>query len=72
MKFAIRKTMVRDAAVLAFAAIATAQASAAAVDVTATVTDIGAQLVPIGLIGVAVLGVFVAVKAFKWVRRALS
>ena len=47
-------------------------AQAAAVDVSATVTDIGAQLVPIGLIGIAVLGIFVAVKAFKWVRRALS
>lgn len=72
MKFALKQTMVRDAAVAASIAIATAQASAAAVDVTATVTDIGAQLVPIGLIGVAVLGVFVAVKAFKWVRKALS
>ena len=47
-------------------------AQAAAVDVAATVTDIGAQLAPIGLIGVAVLGVFVGLKAFKWVRRALS
>lgn len=45
---------------------------AAAVDVTATVTDIGAQLAPIGLIATAVLGVFVGLKAFKWVRKALS
>jgi len=52
--------------------LAAAGAQAAAVDVAATVTDIGAQLVPIGLIGGAVLGVFVAIKGFKWVRRALS
>lgn len=45
---------------------------AAAVDVTATVTDIGAQLAPIGLIAMAVLGVFVGLKAFKWVRKALA
>lgn len=45
---------------------------AAAVDVAAVVTDIGAQLTPIGLIGAAVLLVYVGVKAFKWVRGALS
>jgi len=45
---------------------------AAAVDVTAVVTDIGAQAVPIGLIGAAVMLIFVAVKAFKWVRSAMS
>ena len=43
-----------------------------AVDVSGVVTKITAQLAPIGLIGVAVLGVVVAVMAFKWVRRALS
>ena len=43
-----------------------------AVDVSDVITKIGAQLGPIGLIGVAVLGVVVAVKAFKWVRGALS
>jgi len=51
--------------------LAAASSYAAAVDVTATVTTIGEQLVPIGLIGVAVLGVFVAIKAFKWVRGAM-
>jgi hypothetical protein len=61
----------KNAFLLALAVGVTAS-QAAAVDVTATVTDIGAQLVPIGLIGVAVLGIFVAVKAFHWVRRALS
>lgn len=48
-----------------------ASATSTAVDVAATVTSIGDQLVPIGLVGAAVLGVIVAVKAFKWVRRAL-
>jgi hypothetical protein len=48
------------------------QAQAAAVDVSAVVTDIGAQAVPIGLIGTAVLLIFLAVKAFHWVRKALA
>lgn len=47
------------------------QAHAVGVDVTSTVTTISDQLGPIGLIGVAVLGVTVAVKAFKWVRRGI-
>ena len=50
----------------------TGAANAAAVDVAAVVTDIGAQAVPIGLIGAAVLLIFVGVKAFQWVRKALS
>ena len=45
---------------------------AAAVDVSSVVTDIGAQAAPVGLIGAAVLLLYVAVKAFKWVRGALS
>ena len=45
---------------------------AAAIDVAGVVTDISAQLTPIGLIGSAVLLVFVGVKAFRWVRGALS
>lgn len=47
-------------------------ASAAAVDVTALVTDIGAQVASIVLVGGAVLLVMIAVKAFKWVRAAMS
>lgn len=46
--------------------------NAAAVDVTATTTDIGAQITSIVAIGGAVLLVMVAVKAFRWVRSALS
>ncbi|MEO8023865.1 major capsid protein [Polaromonas sp.] len=56
---------------MALAALAV-PAHAAAVDVANIVTDIGAQAVPIGLIGGAVLLIVVAVKAFKWVRSALS
>ena len=47
-------------------------AQASAIDVTAVTTDIAAQAVPIGLVGTAVMLIFLAVKAFKWVRRAMS
>ena len=56
----------------ALATVGAAGANAAAVDVAAVVTDIGAQAAPVGLIGVAVLLIYGAVKAFKWVRAALS
>lgn len=52
--------------------IGAASANAAAVDVAAVVTDIGAQAGPVGLIGAAVLILMVAIKAFMWVRKALS
>lgn len=44
---------------------------AAAVDVDDVVTDIGAQVASVALIGGAVLLLLVAIKAFKWVRRAM-
>jgi len=44
---------------------------AAAVDVADVVTDIGAQVAPVTAIGGAVLLLIVAIKAFKWVRRAM-
>jgi len=44
---------------------------AAAVDVDDVVTDIGAQVAPVTSIGAAVLLLLVAIKAFKWVRRAM-
>jgi Inovirus Coat protein B len=44
---------------------------AAAVDVADVVTDIGAQAAPVAAIGAAVLLLLVAIKAFKWVRRAM-
>lgn len=61
----------KNSFLLALAVGATAS-QAAPIDVTAVVTDIGAQAGPIGLIGGAVLLVTVAVKAFRWVRSALS
>lgn len=51
---------------------ATVAANAAAIDVADVVTDISAQAAPVGLIGAAVLILVVGVKAFKWVRGALS
>lgn len=61
---------VSRASMLPLLALGAAQANAAAIDVAAVVTDIAAQAVPIGLIGAAVLLIFVAIKGFKWVRRA--
>lgn len=49
-----------------------AASNAAAIDVADLVTDIGAQAAPVGLVGVAVLMIYGAVRAFKWVRAALS
>lgn len=47
-------------------------ANAAAVDVTAVTADIALQAAPIAAIGAAVLLIYVGVKAFQWVRKALS
>lgn len=52
--------------------MASAASQAAAVDVTGAATDIAAQAAPVGIIGVACLLVYGAVKAFGWVRGALK
>lgn len=53
------------------AAMASASNTAsAAIDVSAIVTEINGVVAPVGLIGVAVLTLIVAIKAYKWVRRA--
>lgn len=66
------KTLNKSAlAVLVLSVVATAS-QAAAIDVAAVVTDIGAQAAPVALIGAAVLILMVAIKAFRWVRSALS
>ena len=57
---------------LATAGASSVPAHAAAVDVGAVVTALGAPAVPIGLIGAAVLLIYVGVKAFRWVRSALA
>jgi hypothetical protein len=67
----MNKTFNRILAGAGFLAIATAS-QAAAIDVAAVVTDIGAQMASITLVGGAVLVLTVGVKAFKWVRSALS
>jgi hypothetical protein len=48
------------------------QARAAAIDVSPVTSDIAAQVVPIALIGGAVLVLIVGVKAFKWLRAGVS
>lgn len=58
---------------VAVGALTVAGASqAAAVDVTSLVADIAAQAVPIGLVGTAVLMIYMGVKAFKFIRAAMS
>lgn len=67
----MQKTINRS--LVALGALAgTAAANAAAVDVTAVTTDIAAQAAPIAAVGAAVLVLYVGIKAFKWVRQALS
>lgn len=68
----VRWANAKTGAAIAIGAASASSAQAAAVDVGAVVTDIGAQATPIGLIGAAVLLIYVGVKAFQWVRRALS
>lgn len=62
-------------AVAGTAALASAPAFASGgsttVDVGAVVTAINGALGPIGQIGIAVLSVMVAIKVYKWVRRAM-
>jgi len=69
----MKKNLFSKIAVVTASATAAGMASAAGtgIDVSATVTSITDTLGPIGLIGTAVLGVIVAIKAFKWVRRAM-
>lgn len=51
-------------------ALVLSNTASAAVDVSAVVTEINGAVAPIGAIGAAVLLVVVAIKTFKWVRRA--
>jgi len=62
----------RNVLVLVSGLAAAAASQAAAVDVTAVVADIAAQAAPIGLVGGAVLLIYMAVKAFKFIRAAMS
>lgn len=47
-------------------------AAAAAVDVADVVTGIGNQLTSIASIGTAILGLVVAIAAYRWVRRVIK
>ena len=58
-------------AVLGASAVTSASALAMAPDVSGVVTEIGGTAAPIAAIGAAVLLVFVGIKTFKWVRRAM-
>lgn len=60
------------AAIATSLVLAASASQAAAVDVSSVVTDIGAQLVPVGLVAGAVLLVHLGIKAFGWVRRAMA
>ena len=62
----------KAATAAALAVVAATNAQAAAIDVTDVVTEIGAQATPISLIGTAVLALYVGIKAFQWVRKALG
>jgi hypothetical protein len=65
------KATLKKLAVLGASAVTSATAFAAPPDVTGVVTEIGATAAPIAAIGAAVLLVFVGIKTFKWVRRAM-
>lgn len=65
------KSKVSTVVAVGFAGAGSA-AQAAAVDVSAVTTDIAAQAAPIAAVGVAVLIIYGGVKAFRWVRAALS
>lgn len=58
-------------AVIGSTALVAQPSSAAAVDVSAVTSAISDTITPIGLIGSGVLLVFVAVKTYKWIRRAM-
>jgi hypothetical protein len=65
------KAKLMKLAALGASAVTSVSAFAAPPDVTGVVTEIGATAAPIAAIGAAVLLVFVGIKTFKWVRRAM-
>ena len=65
------KRKLQKLAVLGASAVTSASALAMAPDVSSVVTEIGGTAAPIAAIGAAVLLVFVGIKTFKWVRRAM-
>lgn len=67
----MNKQLKRFGAALGLAGLAGAS-QAAAVDVTTLTADIGAQAASVAAVGVAVLLIYGGVKAFKFVRAAMS
>jgi len=61
----------KNAALAAVLSALPAVVLAAPVDVDDVVADIAAQIAPVTAIGGGVLLLLVAIKAFKWVRRAM-
>lgn len=71
----MRKNMLVSSAIGAALILSQAPAMAAAqaaVDVADVVTGIGNQAAPVALVAGAVLGLHLVVKAYKWIRRAMS
>lgn len=62
----------KTATVIAIGVASAGSAQAAPIDVSGVVSAVEATAGPVALIGTAILLVFVGVKAFQWVRRALS
>lgn len=52
-------------------ALISSGAASAAVDVAALVTEMEGNKTPIGLVGMASLGLVVAIAAFVWIRKAM-
>jgi len=75
MKEKLKAHLQRGAALVTsaylFAPTAFAQQSDA-INVSSVESKINAQLGPIATLGGAVLGIIVAIKAYQWVRRAMS
>jgi len=66
-KFNLRLLSAAALSAVTSASFAAAGAAVTVTDVTGTIDN---QLVPIGLVGAAVLALIVMVKAYKWIRRA--
>ncbi len=65
------KTFFRRLALLAGLSAAPFAGAVSAYDITSiqtSLTDVTGQII---LVGLAVIGVYVAIKAYKWIRRAL-
>lgn len=67
----MKKTKLALAAIPAYL-MATASAHAEAVDVTSLVADITGQKASVGAIGIAILGVVLAIVCFNWIRRSIK